>query len=1102
MSIASFGVRKPVVANLVMFAIIAAGIMFGINLRREFFPEINPTQVLITAPYPGAAPEEVESSLAIKIEDRVADLRDVKELNSVVSEGMVTIRIEFNDGIDIAEAVADVKRELDALQDLPEDAERIIVNKFEPNLPVIVLSLSGYGDEREMKRAIRAIRDDLRSLPDMGDVTVSGVRRDEVIVEVRPAALLRHRLSLPQIAQQIREAMVEVPGGSVRSATQNVSIRTLGAKQRAAEIRDIVVKAGSEGQILRLRDIADVRDGFVDVDVRVRLNGKPSVSLTVYKVGDEDAVEMAEVVKAYVAGRTGETINLGVGERLKKLTRKPGDATPVSVRVQAYELGQSRTTPLPGELTLTTDLARFIVGRLNLLMRNAAMGGVLVFITLLLLLNWRVSLWVALGLVISLMGTLVVMRLVGITLNLLTMFGLIIVIGILVDDAIVVAENIIARHEQGESAHAAAVSGTNQVAWPVFVTVLTTICAFLPLTLIEGRIGDMLGALPIVVACALSVSLLECLLILPAHMAHSLVKNDERHDAKTITKFEKVEFAFEAGRDRLFNKIIIQGYVKIVRASMSHRYLSVAIAIAAVIFSFGLVVGGRLPFTFLSSADSETVSANLRMPIGTPIEATDETMRRIEAAALGLSEVQSIWTIVGAVSSIEGDAVDSVATHLGQFILELKPVQDRDRTSREVIVAWRTAIGELPGVESFRIEELQGGPSGPPISMAVVGDNPQQLMRVVDELKELIDRKEGVFDVADDSDSGQRELRLRLREGASELGFTTQNIAQQVRGAVYGLEAFTFAGDREDVDVRVMLPEHIRRSIAAVEQLYVFTPDGRAVPLGEVVKIEEAEGYATLRRLDRQRVVTVSADVDESAANTEDITRSLAPDIARILAQNPGIRIIERGRQKDMADSFASLPLGMFAAVGMIFVVLAWLFSSYIQPLIVLSAVPFATIGMIWGHLLLGFDLTILSLIGFIALTGIVVNDSLIFMEFFNQKRREGLSTFDACVEAGRARIRAILLTTITTVLGLLPLMLEKSFQARFLIPMAITISGGLMSATGIILIVLPCFLMIWEDFKWVVGIIWRGKLVPSPHADSMGGAPTHHPVAKPGPEI
>ena len=989
MSLARFGVRKPVVANLVMFAIIGAGLVFGVGLRREFFPEINPTQVLVTAPYPGAAPEEIEDSLAVKIEDRIVDLRDVKEINTTVAEGVANVRVEFEPGINITEAVADVKREVDSLQDLPEDAERIVVQKFEPNLPVIVLSIYGEGDEREMKNAIRAMRDDLKTLSGMGDIVVSGARGDEITVEVRPEALLRHRLSLPQIAQVIRESMVELPGGAVRSSTQNISVRTLGADQRAADVRDIVIKAGSDGQVVRLADIADVRDGFVDVDSFGRLNGHEAVSLTIYKVGDQDAVEMAELVKAYVAGRTGETIELTTAERLKKLARKPGDTTPISERVGAFELGQSRTTPLPGEVMLTTDLARFIVGRLDLLTRNALMGGVLVFITLLLLLNWRVSFWVALGLIVSMLGTLVVMRVTGVTLNLLTMFGLIIVIGILVDDAIVVAENITARHEQGEPAHSAAVTGTNQVGWPVVVTVITTICAFLPLTLIEGRIGDMLGALPIVVACALSVSLIECLFILPSHMAHSLVKNDERHEAKKKSRLERVEFKFEEWRDHLFGRIIIPGYTKIIRASIRARYMSVAIAIALVVLSFGMVAGGYPKFTFLTSADSETVTAELRMPVGTPITVTDEVLRRIEAAAFELPEIQSMFTFAGGINSIEGDSVANVSPHLGQLILELKPVEERDRTSKEVITAWRENIGDLTGVKSFRIEELQGGPSGAPINVAVVGDNPRQIDRVVDEIKELIDKYEGVFDVADDADAGQRELRLTLRKGASELGFTTQNIAQQVRGAVYGLEAYTFAGEREDVDVRVMLPEHIRRSIAAVEQLHVFTPDGRAVPLAEVVRIEEAEGYSTLRRLDRQRVVTVTSDVYEWA-NTEDITRSLAPQLAQLQAQNPSVRIVERGRQKDMAESFASLPLGMFAAVGMIFVVLAWLFASYVQPLIVLSAVPFATIGMIWGHVVLGFDLTILSLIGFIALTGIVVNDSLIFMEFFNPQAARG----------------------------------------------------------------------------------------------------------------
>ncbi|MFG0286193.1 MAG: efflux RND transporter permease subunit [Phycisphaerales bacterium JB039] len=1096
MSLAAFGVRKPVVANLVMFAIIAGGLIFGTTLRREFFPEVRPNQVVIAAPYPGASPEEIEKSLANKIEDRIVDLDDIEEINTTISEGLAVIRIEFARGRDIDALVAETQREIDALQDLPEEADRIIVSKLEPNLPVISVSLFGGADERAMKRAIRQMRDDLRELRGMGDVTVGGVRTDEITVEVRPEAMLEHQLSLPAVSARISEAMIDLPAGAVKSDTANVTIRTIGAEDRAEEVRQIVLRAGAGGQSLRVGDVAQVRAGFVDSDTMARLNGRPAVSLTAFKTGEQDAIVIARLVKAYVAGRNGEPLELNLGERLRSVMQKGRpDAGPVSERVRAWQLGASRPPP-PGELTTTTDLARFIEGRLELLTRNALYGGILVFLTLMVLLNWRISFWVAIGLIVSLMGTLMVMSFVGVTLNLLTMFGLIVVIGLLVDDAIVVAENIVSEHEGGLGARDAAIQGTGTVAWPVVATVLTTICAFLPLALIEGQIGDFLKALPVVVAVALGVSLVECLFILPAHMAHSLRGSDRRHELGRESRFERIERAFDERREAFFQKLLIPGYMRLVRLSLRYRYLSLAVALSILISCFGIVIGGRLGFTFFEANDAETVNGDLRMPIGTPVGRTLEMLERIEQAALAQTDaVDTVLSFAGQSTALDG-AERSQASHIGQVILELKPVEDRERTSEEVMVAIRQALGPLPGVESFRLEAVGGGPGGPPITLTVTGPGGDQIMPVLRQIREELASFAGVYGIADDAESGQRELRIELRPGARELGFTPESLARQVRGAVFGLEAHTFAGEREDVDVRVVAPERIRRSLAQVEQMRVFTPEGTPVALQEVAHVTEGTGYATVRRLDRKRAVTVTADMNTAVTNPEEVMRELRPRLVAMEQANPGVRILERGRQQDVAESFATLPIGMAVAAGLIYVVLTWLFSSYTQPLIVMMAIPFATIGMILGHLLLGFSLTFLSLIGFIALAGVVVNDSLILMQFYNLRRADGLNAFDAAVDAGRARIRAIILTTVTTVLGLLPLMLEQSFQARFLIPMAITISFGLMSATLVTLVCLPSLLLVLEDVKRVVRIVWRGKAEPPlpwaerALADGAGTAP------------
>jgi len=1089
-SLARFGVNNPVVANLVMFTLIVAGIIFGVTLRREFFPPVDPLWIAVTAPYPGAAPDEVEQALAVKIEDRLINIDGVEEISSSVREGGVTVLLTLYEGTDIDAAVADVKREVDALQDLPEQADRILVTDLEPRLPVIIVTVFGDIDERTLKESIRQVDDDLRSLPGIGDTVVGGIRPDEITVEVRPEALIEHGISMPEIADRIRAAMVELPAGSVRSSTQTVGVRAVGVEERADTVRNIVIKAGGDGRVIRLEDLADVRASFVDVDQRFRFNGKPTASVTVFKKGAQDIVRMSEIVKAYVAGRQGKPLELTLQERITKAMTPPNVDRPPSDRVRAYELGVARG-PCAGEIATTTDLARFVVGRLDLLTRNALWGGILVFLTLVLLLNWRVSFWVAVGLIVSMFGTLVVMRAADITLNLLTMFGLIVVVGILVDDAIVVAENITSKHEQGMPAREAAIEGTGQVGWPVVATVLTTVFAFLPLALIQGQIGDFMEALPIVVSCALFVSLIESLFILPSHMAHSLKANDARSRGSAFNFLGRIERRYDRARDLLFTRAIIPFYAMTLRWVLRYRYLSLTIAVSIVIVSASMVAGGRLEFIFFETDDSETVDIQLRMPVGTPVEETDRYVRLIEQACAEQPEVRTVFAQTGQIGDLSGSGGGASAGNVGQIVLELLAVEERTRlkmrSSDEVTQAIRERLGPLPGIKSLRMEGVSGGPGGASLSFTVTSPNNEHITEAVDRLMRRLGEFVGVYDLTTDVDAGQRELRFTLRESARELGFTRASLGRQIQAAVFGIEAFTFAGVREDVDVRVTMPRRIRRSLDAIESMYVFTPDGQPVQIGEVARIETGESYVTINRLNRNRAVTVSGEVDRSTgANPEAITASIQPFLRLLEREYPGLKVLERGRQKEVAESMATLPIGMVVALGLIYVVLAWLFRSYVQPLIVMMAIPFSIIGVVWGHFILGYSLTFLSLIGFVALAGVVVNDSLIYMEFYNGERRRGLSVPAAAISAGRARVRAILLTTITTVFGLLPLMLEQSLQARFLIPMAITIAAGLISATTVVLLVLPGMLLIIDDFKRVLRALWTGRWSSAPDPGSV----------------
>ena len=1073
--LARFGVKQPVPVNLLAVTILVAGATLGLTLEREFFPEITPDRAVISIREPGANPQHIQDAIAIKVEDRMADIDAVKQIDSRIHEGGGSVTVEFRSGVDLNKAFDDVKRAVDAIDDLPPDAEPLQVQLLEPRLPVIMLTLYGDSDEQALKRAIRGIQNDLQSLDQMGEVVPSGIRDYEISIEIDKDAMLEMGLELGEVQQAVGAWMQEVPGGTLRTDSTDIQVRTIGVAEQAETVREVVVGAGADGSLVRLADVARVRDTLEDAQLVYRFNGRPAATLTIFKVGDQDMVHMAEMVRAYVEARQGRPFE----------PRPLTDLLSGGVRRQAWELGQRSTTPLPEgtALAVQSDLARFVEDRLDLLVRNAIYGAILVFMTLLVFLNWRTATWVGVGLVISIAGTLVLMSAGNITLNLMTMFALIVVLGLLVDDAIVVAENIQTRHDRGEPALTAAVTGTEQVGWPVVATVLTSIVAFLPLLFIAGQIGDMLGALPIVVAVALGMSLLQALLILPSHMGHTLARRDRLRPGRVGHAIRRIE----AWRDRMIQQRLTDAYAAAMRWVLHFRYIALAVAVAVLLLSVGMVAGNRLGFVFLEETDAETIVVDVQLPVGTPLDQTQRTAATIEQAATGQPEVRHVATLIGQVSDIDTGQVRGAAPHGAQMFIELYPVEARHRPSADVIDRIRQSLqGRIDEVERIRFSEIGGGPGGPDITIRVRGaDGPQRDQAVAD-LKHLLAGYPGVTDIADDQDRGQTELRIRLREQAMALGLSQQELARQVRGFFFGLEAHVFAAEREDVKVQVRLDETSRRRLATLEQGWIILPpaaggdqgddtDRRRVPLSEVASIEEGATYATINRVDRQQAVTVTAEV-VPGLSPEDITAAMAGPLDEIRQRYPGLNIVYAGRQEQLRDAFATLPWGFLAALLMIYVILAWLFSSYLQPLLVMVVIPFGLIGVIWGHWLTGYDLTFLSLIGFVALSGVVVNASLIFVKFYNTERARGVGLVDGLVNAGRARLRAILLTTITTFLGLTPLMLETSFQARFLIPMAIAIAMGLVAATFLVLMVLPCIIRIFDDVKRIAYFLWHGR--------------------------
>jgi len=1053
-----FFVRNPVAASVVMWAMIVGGLYSAFTMRREFFPDLEPDAARIILAYPGASPQEVEDTLARKIEDAVLDIQDVDRITTTILEGGGGIVVKFDDGADVRRRIDDLRNRIESLQDLPADAERIRVVEFEPNLPVIQVTVFGETDEETLKRSILEVEDDLRAWPGMGTIAIAGTRRAELRVEVDRDALLRHRLAITSVADSISAWMREVPGGSLRTRDSETSVRTLGVGERADLVRQIVVKADGEGRIIRVGDIALVEEGWTEDEVGRRFNGLPASNLTVFRTGKQDAVRMAEFVRGYVKGRRGEPVEVGFFERIMG-----------SPRLDGWVAGDRRG-PGSADIQAHNDLARLIEGRLELLTGNAVQGALLVFIALLLGINWRVAWWVTAGIALAIMGTLLVMNATGVSLNLLTMFALLIALGMLADDAVVFAESIDQVSREGVPTEEACTRGVSRVFWPVVGSVSTTMVAFLPLSLVGGRIGDLLGELPAVVTLALAVSVIEAVLVLPSHLYHSMrrLKSGKRWFVDRYTS------PLDRWREGTLWPRITARYTRIATWCVDHRYTTVTAAIALFIVSLGMVAGGRVAFTFLPADDTETFIIDVRMPLGTPVERTREIGARFEAAARSQPESRAITSIYGVRLNYETAVADSSSGNLAQIFVELAPVEERDRRSGEVIDAVRRAAGEMPEVEDVQFTEISGGPAGSDITYELSGTDIVALRAATEDVKEMLAGYASVLHVSDDDFDAQPEIAVELNPSAAALGFTPAGIARQVRGALFGIDAHTYSADREDVDVRVRLDDASRGRSDLIDLLWVVPPAGPATPLSEIADITLGTSSSVIRRIDRARTISVTADV-EDGVSPEVIVRDAAPKVKEILARHAGVISSAGGRQKDLNEAFAALPLAILVAFGLIYVILAWLFGNYLQPFAIMMSIPFGIVGAIWGHFMLGYDLTFLSVIGLVALAGVVVNNAIVLVEFVNVERRAGFALRDALVIAGRRRVRPILLTSITTILGLAPIVLEQSFQARFLAPMAISLCAGLASATALTLLLLPSMLYIIDDGVRLLRRIFHG---------------------------
>lgn len=1090
MSIPSFSVKNPVLVNMIMIVVLVAGGIFALTLTREMFPESRPNKLLISTVHPGVQPEEIERAITIKVEEAVRDIEGVEKVESTVGESLsMTVVSLYNEVKDVDRVLQEIKVEVDAIQDLPEDAEKTVVRKMEPKLPVISVALFGEGDEKALKATARKLRDDLLLLPGVSDVETSGVRDDEISVEIRPERLRQYNITFDEVADAIRQTNRDISGGELESNRTLMTLRTLGEEQRGEDLKNIVVRGTPDGRQILLSDIAVIFDEFVESDMEAYFNGKPSASCIVFKTADQDAIQIARMIKAYVAGKRRDEDFDPYGYKAAYV--EPWYWKPFALCGSSAEWGMDWVMGRPDlqevyeeslaqpfddifQVGLHSDLARFVEGRLDLMTRNGKTGLVLVLLSLVLFLNWRVAFWAAVGLPISFLGTFVMMWALGETLNLISMMGLIIVLGIIVDDAIVIGENIYRHVEEGMPPKRAAVVGAEEVMWPVTVAILTTIGAFAPLLFIKGQIGDFMGVLPMVVLAALSVSLFEALVILPAHLSEMPPRRSEAeaHDARKTGLIRGMLERISRFQETMIKWLINGIYDRFLRFALRWRYVTLTMALAIVVASFGLVVGGIVELVFVQDMDSETIVAALEMPVGTPAAKTKERLNELTAHAVSLSEVVNVQSFVARQIDITGAGAvgNKDQSHLAQLIIELKPAEQRDRSSDQILVELRKVSEKLSGINSVTWEAMSGGPGGKDIELRVAGEDFEELKVVAQKLKDKLSTYEGVFGLDDNHDRGKREVQVSVREAGRATGINETLLGRHVRSAFYGREVRRLTRNREDVKIMVRYPKAFRYSVYNLESMWIPTPmtSGKRgwVPVDEVARLSEGESFTSIHRSAQSRSITVIGEIDDARGNSRDIMTDLRQGFAvDIKKEHPAVRLEELGKSEEFAKAMGSLYVGGPVALLLIYMMLAGLFRAYLQPLVVMAPILFGALGVIVGHWVTDNPITILSIIGSVALTGILVNDSLVLVDFINKRMRQGMPAFEANVEGAKLRLRAILLTTLTTVSGLTPLMFETSFQAKFLIPLAVTLTYGLIFATGLTLIIVPALNMVYLDF-------------------------------------
>ncbi|QDS92519.1 Multidrug resistance protein MdtB [Roseimaritima multifibrata] len=1050
--------------NVIMVAAMLVGAVCLYQMRREVFPEFELEVVMVTVPYPGATPDDVEEGICQKIEESVRSLEGIKQVTSIAQEGAGYVLIELRSDIeDVQKTLSEIDREVKRISTFPDLAEDVQVQQITFRDAAIRVGVVGPEStdpraEWQLRQVAEEVRDDILQLKTVSAAEVAGGRSFQIDVEIDEATLRQYGLSLEDVAGRIRARNLELPGGQLKAEGQEVLFRAKNKGRVGDEIRRLPLITQQSGVVLTVDDLGSVSDEFDDSANISEINGIPAMVVNVNRTKSEDLLAMVDDVKAYLAVK-----ELPPGYRFL-----PWGDTSVDVR-----------------------------DRLDLLLRNGTQGLILVFLVLALFLELRLAVWVAMGIPISILGAGIALAWGDQTLNMLSLFSFLVALGIVVDDAIVVGENIYSHRQQGKNFLQAAIDGASEVAPSVCASVVTTVIAFGPMFFVSGVMGKFMAVIPFAVVAMLAISLLESIFILPCHLAH-------RHDG--VFKFLSIVLyplrplgillnwmnkRSSLAMEWVANRI----YLPVLKFSLARPLVPLAITLSLFLITIGMVRGGVVPRILFPKSDNNLMQATVTFPDGTPQSVTDVATRVMEQAVRDVSAeiaaeraaaeqvsiadiygqqeagvigpVKLTYRQVGAITNTQGPMGNSTGggSHVGQIFVELFDTTTRTTHSDEIMARWRIKAGEFAGVEKLTYGSVGVGPGGKAIEFKLLApaSATDQLEAATEATKDRLAKFQGLYDIGDDNTPGKWEFQLRVKDEAQATGVTEQDLGRTIRNAYYGAEVMRLQRGRHEVKLMVRYPEDERSSLADYQEVRVRTMDGLERPITELAQVDVVRGYSEINRVDQQRSITISADLDETKTEPDKVINELKDNfIPELQKKYPGISVRWEGQREQSVESVGSLMRGFAVAITAMFVLLVLQFRSYVQPLLILAIIPFGMIGAVWGHALLGLPLTLFSMFGLVALAGVVVNDSIVLIDFINHRVRDGMPIRQALLEAGVRRFRPVMLTSMTTIAGLLPLLTEKSFQAQLLIPMAVSLAFGLMLATTLVLLLIPILYMIY----------------------------------------